>query len=61
MLLYGHEFSLTVFDMMVFVFVDLFAQDFLLAGIVTYFVAEVNEIDIILFMIIENVNFLRFR
>ena len=42
MLLYGHEFSLTVFDMMIFIFVDLFAQDFLLAGIVTYFVGEVG-------------------
>ncbi len=40
-LLYGHEFSLTVFDMVLFVFVDLIAQDFLLAGIITYFVAEV--------------------
>jgi meckelin len=41
-LLYGHEFSLIIFDIMVFSFVDLFAQDFLLAAIVTYFVGKVN-------------------
>ena len=40
-LLYGHEFALTMFDMMVFLFVDLFAEDFLLAGIITFVVGEV--------------------
>ncbi len=44
-LLYGHEFALTIFDMMVFLFVDLFAQDVLLAGIITYFVGEVKYVD----------------
>ena len=29
-----------MFDMMVFLFVDLFARDVLLAGIITFFVAE---------------------
>lgn len=29
--------------MMVFIFVDLFAEDFVLAGIITYFVAEVSN------------------
>ena len=43
-LLYGHEFSLTIFDMMVFLFVDLFAEDYLLAGIVTFVVGEVRKI-----------------
>ena len=41
-LFYGHEFSLVIFDIMVFSFVDLFAQDFLLAGIVTFLVAKVS-------------------
>ena len=40
-LLFGHELSLTIFDMMIFLFVDLFAEDFLLAGIITFFVGEV--------------------
>lgn len=40
-LFYGHEFSLVIFDIMVFSFVDLFAQDFLLAAIVTFFVGKV--------------------
>ena len=34
------QFALTMFDMMVFLFVDLFARDALLAGIITFFVAE---------------------
>ena len=42
LLFYGHEFSLIIFDIMIFSFVDLFAQDFLLAGIVTFFVGKVN-------------------
>lgn len=43
LLFYGHEFSLIIFDIMLFSFVDLFAQDFLLAGIVTFFVGKVNH------------------
>ena len=43
-LLYGHEFALTVFDIAVFLFVDAFAEDFLLAGIVTYLTAETVKI-----------------
>ncbi|XP_059083812.1 meckelin-like [Tigriopus californicus] len=39
-LFYGNEFSLLTFDMMVFIFVDLFAEDFVLAGVVTFFAAE---------------------
>ena len=42
LLFYGHEFSLIIFDIMVFSFVDLFAEDFLLAGIVTFFVGKVS-------------------
>jgi hypothetical protein len=41
LLLYGHEFSLTIFDLMVFSFVDLFTEDFLAAAITTFFVAKV--------------------
>ena len=46
---YGHEFSLTIFDMMVFCFVDLFAKYYLLAangqaGIVTFFIGEVRAL-----------------
>ena len=43
-LLYGNEFSLTMFDMMVFLFVDLFARDALLAGIITFAVAELFKL-----------------
>jgi len=39
-LLYGHEFSLTIFEILVFSLVDLFAVDFLLAAIVTYLVSK---------------------
>jgi meckelin len=42
-LFYGHEFSLIIFDIMVFSFVDLFAEDFLLAAIVTFFVGKVTK------------------
>ena len=42
LLFYGHEFTLLTFDIMIFSFVDLFVQNFLLAGIVTYFVGKVN-------------------
>lgn len=41
-LFYGHEFTLIIFDIMVFSFVDLFTQDFLVAAIVTYFVGKVR-------------------
>lgn len=44
MLLYGHEFALTMFDLMVFLFVDLFAQDFLLAGTITFLVGELVKV-----------------
>ena len=40
LLLYGHEFSLTVFEVLAMSFVDLFVRDFLTAGIVTYFVSK---------------------
>jgi len=43
-LLYGHEFSLTFFDLVLFIFVDVLAEDFLLAGIVTFIVGEVRKI-----------------
>ena len=42
LLFYGHELTLITFDIMVFSFVDLFVQNFLLAGIVTYFVGKVS-------------------
>ena len=41
LLFYGHELTLITFDIMVFSFVDLFVQNFLLAAIVTYFVGKV--------------------
>ena len=41
LLLYGHEFSLTIFDVLMFSFVDLLVQDYLVAAIVTYFVGKV--------------------
>ena len=41
LLLYGHEFSLTIFDILVFSFVDLLVQDYLIAAIITYFVGKV--------------------
>ena len=43
LIFYGHEFTLIIFDIMVFSFVDLFAQDFLLAAIVTFFVGKVSD------------------
>ena len=53
LLLYGHEFSLTIFDVLVFSFVDLLVQDYLVAAIITYFVGKVRTItyDIIQFRI----------
>ena len=42
LLLYGHEFSLSIFDVMVFSFVDLLTHDFLAAAITTFFVAKVR-------------------
>jgi hypothetical protein len=38
--LYGHEFSLTVWEVLVLSLVDLLAQDFLLAATITYFTAK---------------------
>ena len=43
LLLYGHEFSLTIFDVLVFSFVDLLVQDYLVAAIITFFVGKVNR------------------
>ena len=40
LLLYGHELSLTAFDVMVFSFVDLLTHDYLASGIITYFVGQ---------------------
>ena len=45
LLLYGHEFSLTIFDVLIFSFVDLFVQDYLVAAIVTYFVGKVFSLN----------------
>ena len=42
LLLYGHEFSLTIFDVLVFSFVDLLVQDYLIAAIITFFVGKVT-------------------
>ena len=39
-LLYGNEWTLMLFDLLVFAFVDSFAQDFVLAGIITYIVTK---------------------
>ena len=39
-MLYGHELSLTAFDVMVFSFVDLLTQNYLAAAIVTYCVGQ---------------------
>ena len=43
LLLYGHEFSLTIFDVLVFSFVDLLVQDYLIAAIFTFFVGKVSR------------------
>ena len=43
LLLYGHEFSLTIFDVLVFSFVDLLVQDYLIAAIITFFVGKVRR------------------
>ena len=40
-LLYGHEWTLMPFDLLMFAFVDSLAQDFVLAGVVTYLVAKI--------------------
>ena len=39
-LLYGHEFSLTIFEVLVFSFTDLFAADYLISALVTYLVSK---------------------
>ena len=45
LLLYGHEFSLTIFDVLIFSFVDLLVEDYLVAAIVTYFVGKVFSLN----------------
>ena len=40
-MLYGHEFSLTIFEVLVFCFADLFCQDFLIAALITYIVTKI--------------------
>ena len=40
-LLYGHEWTLMLFDLLMFAFVDSLAQDFVLDGVVTYLVAKI--------------------
>lgn len=39
-MLYGHEFSLTIFEVLVFSFTDLFTGDFLISALVTYIVTK---------------------
>ena len=39
-LLYGHEFSLSVFEALVFTFTDLFTSDFLISALITYLVTK---------------------
>ena len=36
----GHEFSLTIFEVLVFSFTDLFTGDFLISALVTYIVTK---------------------
>ena len=43
-LLYGHEFSLTIFEVLVFAFTDLFMSDFLISALVTYLVTKLITI-----------------
>ena len=43
-LLYGHEFSLTIFEVLVFNFTDLFMSDFLISALVTYLVTKLITI-----------------
>ena len=43
-LLYGHEFSLTIFEVLVFTFTDLFMSDFLISALVTYLVTKLITI-----------------
>ena len=42
-LLYGHEATLLIFDMLFFAIVDLIFQDFILAAIVVYIADEVSR------------------
>ena len=39
-LLYGHEFSLTIFEVLVFCFTDLFTSDFLISALITYVITK---------------------
>ena len=43
-LLYGHELSLTIFEVLVFSFTDLFMSDFLVSALVTYLVTKLITI-----------------
>ena len=43
-LLYGNEFSLTIFEVLVFAFTDLFASDFLISALVTYLVSKAMSV-----------------
>ena len=40
-LLYGHEWTLMLFDLLTFAFVDSLEQDFVLAGVFTYLVTKI--------------------
>ena len=39
-LFYGNEWTLMLFDLLMFAFVDSLAQDFVLAGVITYLVTK---------------------
>ena len=39
-LLYGHELSLSIFEVLVFSFTDLFTSDFLISALITYLVTK---------------------
>jgi meckelin len=41
LLLYGHEFSLTLWEVLVLSLMDLLTQDFLLAACITYMFAKI--------------------
>ena len=43
-LLYGNEFSLIVFEVLVFSFVDLFTADYLISALITYIVTNLISI-----------------
>ena len=43
-LLYGHEFSLTIFEVLVFSFTDLFTSDYLLSALITSLVTKIISV-----------------